>query len=128
MVASKNYAGFGVRLVAAVIDGVILGIASSLLSKAMPFMKRPILGSLPGALYSILLWVNWKGQTIGKRAMGIKVVQENGKALEYKEAIIRYLCYFVSAIPLCLGFFWVLADDKKQGWHDKIAKTLVVKE
>ncbi len=125
---NKKYAGFGVRFVATLIDGIILIIAQRFLVKIIPFFRRGIFSSLTGALYFILLWVNWNGQTVGKRAMGIKVVKENGKALDYKEAVLRYLGYIVSAIPLCLGFFWVLADDKKQGWHDKIAKTLVVKE
>ena len=121
-------AGFGVRFVAALIDGIVIAIASSLLTRVMPFMKRPILSSIPGALYSILLWVNWQGQTIGKRAMGIKVVRDDGKALDYAEAVVRYLGYIISAIPFGLGFLWVIWDKKKQGWHDKIAKTLVVKE
>ena len=121
-------AGFGVRFVAALIDGIVIAIASSLLTRVMPFMKRPILSSIPGALYSILLWVNWQGQTIGKRAMGIKVVRADGKALDYAEAVVRYLGYIISAIPFGLGFLWVIWDKKKQGWHDKIAKTLVVKE
>ena len=125
--SSKN-AGFGIRFVAAIIDGVLIGIARSMLIKIMPFLDKFLFSMLTGALYSILLWVNWNGQTLGKKIMKIKVVKEDGRAVDYKTAVIRYLTYIVSAIPLCLGYFWVIWDEKKQGWHDKLAKTLVVKE
>jgi len=124
----KKQAGFGVRLSAMLIDCILIGIANSMLGKVMPFLRKPLFNSLTSGLYSILLWVNWNGQTVGKRVMGIKVVKENGKALDYREAVLRYLGYIISAIPLGLGFFWVLIDEKKQGWHDKLAKTKVVKE
>lgn len=128
MVATKTYAGFGLRLVAALIDGVVMMVIGAALRKIMPFFAQPLFSTLTGALYSVLLWVNWNGQTVGKRVMGIKVVKENGKPLDYPEAVIRYLMYIVSLIPLGLGYFWVIWDEKKQGWHDKIAKTLVIKE
>lgn len=132
--ADKKYAGFGVRLVAALIDGVILSAAWAILRQvfflSLPFFRHQTsnLSVLFNALYYILLWVNWGGQTIGKKAMKIKVIQENGQPLDYKEAVIRYLGYFVSGLVLGLGFLWVIGDAKKQGWHDKIAKTLVVNE
>jgi len=120
-----EYADFWTRLVAALIDGFILSIGSSIFWG--PFRASGF-QTIIGALYVVLLWVNWNGQTIGKKIMKIKVVREDGKPLEYREAIIRYVCYFVSAIPVGLGFLWVLWDEKKQGWHDKLAKTYVVKE
>jgi len=123
-----NKAGFGLRFLASLIDGVIMGVVGSLLGRLAYNSGAPLLNTLVGALYSILLWVNWNGQTVGKKALGIKVVKEDGSSLDYQTAVIRYLCYFVSAIPLGLGYFWVIWDEKKQGWHDKIAKTLVVKE
>lgn len=121
---SKKYAGFGVRLMAFLIDVIVLGVVSSMFGRLIPFYARPLVG----ALYYVVLWVNWNGQTIGKKAMALKVVREDGKPVTYTEAVIRYLGYFVSGLPLLLGFFWVIWDEKKQGWHDKIAKTLVVKE
>jgi uncharacterized RDD family membrane protein YckC len=126
--ADKKNAGFAIRFVSAIIDAIILSLIGIFWRRGAPIYGRQLFSTLAGALYSILLWVNWNGQTIGKRAMGIKVVKEDGTKLEYQDAIIRYLCYFVSAVPLLLGFFWVIWDSKKQGWHDKIAKTLVIKE
>ncbi|MFC1711107.1 RDD family protein [Patescibacteria group bacterium] len=120
--------GFLPRLVAVLIDTVVLAIAGGLLRKSVPFMGRNWVQTLIGALYFVFLWVNWNGQTVGKKAMGIKVVRVDGKPLDYPEAITRYLMYIVSAIPFFLGYFWVIWDEKKQGWHDKVAKTFVVKE
>ncbi len=39
----------------------------------------------------------------------------------------RYLGYFASTIPLCLGFLWIAFDKRKQGWHDKLAGTVVIR-
>lgn len=119
--AGNNYASFGTRFLAALIDGLIFGSIGW-------GLRLGFSGSLLGALYSVLLWVNWNGQTIGKKVMKIKVIREDGKPLDYKEAIIRYLGYILSAMALGLGYFWVIWDEKKQGWHDRLAGTLVVKE
>ena len=69
-----------------------------------------------------------KGQTLGKMALGIKVIKRNGQALGLGQAALREVVgKFVSFIALCLGFLWVAWDPKKQGWHDKIAGTEVIK-
>lgn len=128
----KKYAGFGIRFIAWLIDVVIFTAAWAFLRHLplLPFGRFFFrnFSFLASALYSILLWVNWNGQTIGKKAMKIKVVREDRKALDYKTAIVRYVGYFISAPLFCLGFFWIIWDDKKQGWHDKIAGTYVVGE
>jgi uncharacterized RDD family membrane protein YckC len=60
--------------------------------------------------------------------MGLKVVSaETGDLLDMGGAALRYVGYMVSAIPLYLGFFWILWDPKHDAWHDKIAKTKVIK-
>lgn len=119
-----KYATFGQRLLAALIDSILIGFITS------TFFGYGRYGGhgLVGAAYAILLWVNWNGQTLGKKVMKIKVIREDGKKLDYKTAVIRYLGYFLSSIPLLLGFLWVIWDEKKQAWHDKIAGTYVVKE
>lgn len=120
----KTYAGFLERLVAILIDGFVLAFAGAILGRG----RMGVMSSFIGALYAVLLWVNWNGQTLGKKLMKIKVVREDGQKLDYATAVVRYLGYILSALALCLGYLWVLWDEKKQGWHDKIAKTLVVKE
>lgn len=50
-----------------------------------------------------------------------------GQPASTGQLVGRYFAYFVSIIPLCLGLFWVAFDRKKQGWHDKLAETVVVR-
>jgi uncharacterized RDD family membrane protein YckC len=57
----------------------------------------------------------------------MKVIRVDGSALDLGRAIARYAGYLVSIIPLFLGFIWIAFDARKQGWHDKIADTVVVK-
>ena len=124
---SMAYADFGTRLVAAIIDGLILmGVGIAARAVGMGFIYRRI-DIFVGAAYAIFFWVNRGGATLGKQVMKIKVVTEDGKPVDYKTAVLRYLGYIVSSIVIFLGFLWVLWDEKKQGWHDKIAKTVVVK-
>ena len=52
---------------------------------------------------------------------------ETGEAMSLGQSVVRYLGYFVAALPLCLGLIWVAFDPRKQGWHDKIAGTVVVR-
>lgn len=67
------------------------------------------------------------GQSIGKKIMGIKVVPSKGGTMTYKKAFIRYAGYIISEIPFFMGFLWIAFDRDKQGWHDRIAGTYVVK-
>ena len=55
------------------------------------------------------------------------VDEKSGLKPSIKQSIIRYLGYYVSSIPLLLGIIWVGIDKRKQGWHDKMAGTVVVK-
>jgi uncharacterized RDD family membrane protein YckC len=66
------------------------------------------------------------GFTPGKALLGLKVVRKDGKNLSFFRSLLRFFCYWISAIPLFLGFFWVLWDPKRKGWHDKIAGTQVL--
>jgi uncharacterized RDD family membrane protein YckC len=65
------------------------------------------------------------GFTPGKAILGLKVARKNGSKVSFGRALVRFFAYWISAIPLFLGFFWVLWDPKRQGWHDKIAGTQV---
>lgn len=75
-------------------------------------------------LYDILFWA-LIGQTPGKMLLGVRVVRTDGRPLTLKVAIVRYLGYFLSVF-LLLGFAWVLVDNRRQGWHDKLARTVVI--
>ena len=74
----------------------------------------------------ILLWKYYQA-TPGKMIFKATIVDaRTGGKPSLRQLIIRYLGYIISTIPLCLGIFWVAFDKKKQGFHDKLANTVVV--
>ena len=74
------------------------------------------------------LFTGLKGQTLGKMAVGIKVVNAEGSMPGLGIAALREIPgKIASFIVICLGFLWIIWDVRKQGWHDKIAKTYVVR-
>lgn len=76
---------------------------------------------------TILFW-NFKSATPGKMLLKLKVVDEHTlNKLTFKQSIIRYLSYYISLLGFFIGFFWIFFNKKNQGWHDKIAKTIVIK-
>ena len=81
---------------------------------------------IPSA-YFLWYWI-YKGTTPGKMLIpGMKIVDSaTGKPPPAARCILRYCAYFISAIPFSLGFFWIAFDKKKQGWHDKLAGTVVL--
>jgi uncharacterized RDD family membrane protein YckC len=67
------------------------------------------------------------GQTIGKMITGIRVVRTSGRPVSFSSAIIRFLAYIPSGVLLFAGFFWILWDPERQGWHDMLADTVVIR-
>jgi uncharacterized RDD family membrane protein YckC len=67
------------------------------------------------------------GQTLGKKIFGLKVVQKTGEPMTLGIAFLRWVGYLISALIFYLGFIWIAFDTRKQGWHDKIAGTCVIK-
>jgi uncharacterized RDD family membrane protein YckC len=114
-------AGFGIRLGAYIIDAIILGILQYV-------GITGILSLIVSAAYFVCFWVLMKGQTPGKMVLGLRVVPVDGKPLDWTKAGLRYVGYLVSGIILAIGFIMVAFDSKKQGLHDKIAGTVVVKK
>jgi uncharacterized RDD family membrane protein YckC len=82
-------------------------------------------GLLAYVAYDVVLWV-LAGQTLGMRFQGLRVVRTDGSRLGWVRALIREIGYLISAVFLFLGFLWILVDNRRQGWHDKLAGTLVV--
>lgn len=68
------------------------------------------------------------GRTPGKRLFGLRVLRTDGLPITPGTAFLRWAGYAVSFLPFLLGFVWVAVDRRKQGWHDKIAGTVVVRE
>lgn len=134
-----QYVGFWIRVAASLVDTVLilLVITPLLLSIYGPgyfgserFIQGPadfVLSYLVPAVVVILFWMV-KQATPGKMLFRARIVDaETGGAPSTLQCVIRYLGYFVSIIPLCLGLLWVAWDPRKQGWHDKLAGTVVVR-
>jgi uncharacterized RDD family membrane protein YckC len=73
--------------------------------------------------YNVGFWL-LSGQTPGKRVLGVRVMRKDGTRLTLSNALRRQVGYWISAI-LYLGFLWILFDSKRQGFHDKLAGTIV---
>ncbi len=79
------------------------------------------------ALYFVILWT-WRGATLGQMALGVEIRNEaDGRRISFGRSLLRYLGYLISSWILGIGFIWVAFDRRKQGWHDKIAGTVVVR-
>jgi uncharacterized RDD family membrane protein YckC len=67
------------------------------------------------------------GQTFGKMILRIKVINEDGTPIDYKKAFLRWLGYFLCDLTFNIGYLWAAFDSRKQGLHDKVCRTLVVR-
>lgn len=121
-----KYASFWRRFAAALIDGLIIGVLPNVVINTGDGTMTNSLSFIIGLGYSV--WMNGTyGATVGKMVMKLKITKENGSKITYQDAALRYFASLLSAVALGLGYFWMLWDSKKQTWHDKIAKTIVVK-
>ena len=132
-----EYAGFWVRLGAGVIDLLILLFLCYVLytiikafvpTEPVRFIIIVLIFSswFIEIIYLTSFWV-WRGQTPGKMIMGIKVIRTDSSPVTIPYAFLRYLGYIICALTLCIGFIYIAFDDRKQGLHDKISDTYVVK-
>ena len=124
--------GFWIRFAAAIIDAVILGVVTSIIfiPAVLNLMIIPLLNSSSFFLPCLYYWLftGLKGQTPGKMAVGIKVVNARGENPGLGIAALReILGRFISGAVFCLGYLWIAIDKEKRGWHDSIASTHVVK-
>jgi uncharacterized RDD family membrane protein YckC len=138
---SFEYVGFWVRVAAALIDTVLLVCATVPLLVAIygwSYFNPSKVGFVAGAADFLLSWIApaaavvafwlYKQATPGKMVLSARVVDaKTGNTMTVGQSIGRYLGYFVSTIPLGLGLIWVAFDPKKQGWHDKLAGTIVIR-
>jgi uncharacterized RDD family membrane protein YckC len=122
-----EYAGFWIRLVAFIIDRIILGAIGFALGIVVTnVFELFLLQILVQAVYSIAFWVG-QGATPGKMAVGIKVVMTNGEPIELGAACLRYVGYFFSGLIFGIGYLMIAFSSEKKGLHDNIANTVVVK-
>lgn len=120
-------ATFFQRFFAALIDGVVLGIVELVVQAILGRSIGGIAGLAIGIGYYGYLEGGPSGQTVGKRALGIRVVDfPGGGPIGFSRGVLRYFARILSAIVFLLGYLWMLWDSEKQTWHDKIASTVVV--
>jgi uncharacterized RDD family membrane protein YckC len=112
-------ARFWERMGAAFLDIILVSILGVV-------VDGPPLAFLVALAYFAGMWA-WKGTTVGGIVVGLKVVRVDGAPVTIVTAIVRGLAAGFSAFVLFLGFFWIAWDREKQGWHDKIAGTYVVR-
>jgi uncharacterized RDD family membrane protein YckC len=137
--AQVAYGGFWIRLLAYIIDAVILGIAGGILGAifGISMMSSSNVGDYNPALNIVSLVIAWlyfalfessaRGATPGKMALGLRVVTGDGQRLSFLNATGRYFAKFISAIILCIGFIMIGFTERKRGLHDMMANTLVIK-
>jgi uncharacterized RDD family membrane protein YckC len=121
-------AGFWRRFAAAFLDGIVLGIIQGILSVILDSSGAIyLLSTLIGLVYYVALEGGPRGQTLGKMALGIRVIDFNaGGPIGYGRGLVRNLVKYVSGAVLLLGYLWMLWDREKQTWHDKAASSVVV--
>ena len=122
-------AGFWQRFGALILDGLILLVPSIIVVIVLGNGGAAnVITTLIGIAYYVYFEGGPTGQTIGKRTLGIRVYdfRGGGGPIGYGRAFVRYLVRIISAIPLGLGYFWMLWDKEKQCWHDHAAGSVVV--
>ena len=118
--AALPRAGFWVRMVALLLDVLMVGFAMSLLH---PLFHMHLLLL---AVYGAVMW-KLRGSTVGGIVFDLRVERLDGRPMDWETAIIRALSCFLSLAVAGLGFFWIAFDEAHQAWHDKIAGTVVVR-
>jgi|SRR5215213_6727166 len=122
-------AGFWQRFAALILDGLVLAVPSIIVVVAVGSGGLAnLITTLIGIAYYVYFEGGPTGQTLGKKALGIRVYdfRGGGGPIGYGRAFVRYLVRIVSSIPLFLGYFWMLWDKEKQTWQDKAAGSVVV--
>jgi uncharacterized RDD family membrane protein YckC len=134
-----EYVGFWPRLGATIIDSIlVIVICYPLLTliygkqywSSTALVQGPadlLLNWVLPAIAVVVFWV-YRQATPGKMAIKARIVDaRTGGRPSTAQLVGRYFAYYLSAIPLMLGFLWIAFDARKQGWHDKLANTVVVR-
>jgi uncharacterized RDD family membrane protein YckC len=144
---APTYGGFWIRLAAAVIDGIIVSIALFAVFFAIGLIagiagiatgQRPTTSGssveLVANLIYFVLYLGYfiyfwgMGQTPAMRWLGLQIVDATtGVPIGFVRAGLRYLGYVISTLVCYIGLIWAAFDPRKQGWHDKIARTVVIR-
>ena len=120
----QQYGGFFKRLIAYLIDNLIFAVPSFFVGNNEIAQFVLLFGV--GTLYFV--WMNGTyGASVGKMVMKLKITKEDGSKIDYKDALLREIASYLSFVVFGLGVLNIIWNKRKQGWHDIIAKTIVVK-
>ena len=135
------YGGFWVRALAFILDSIAVSVVTGALAPlvgagsmfnldpARPetYVTANAFSTLMGLIYYVGFW-GWRGQTPGMMPFNLRIVRaDDGQSIDYVRAFLRYIGLIISFLVIFIGVIWVAFDGRKQGWHDKIAGTLVVR-
>ncbi|HLG30040.1 MAG TPA: RDD family protein [Candidatus Brocadiales bacterium] len=128
-VKNPHYGGFWIRFLAAILDVIIIGVPAFILQVGLVFATG--VSSLVyvielGAIVLTVYLDGIKGGTPGKLILGLRIVNDKGNYIGIPMAILRYIGKILSAVILGIGYIMIAFTEKKQGLHDKIAKTYVI--
>ncbi len=118
-----EYGGFWLRVAAAIIDGLIVSVGSTILMSTGLFLA---LLAAPW-LYEALMTSSARQATLGKMAVGLVVTDMDGERLTFPRATGRHFAKYLSVLTVGIGFIMVAFTDRRQGLHDMVADTLVIK-
>jgi len=127
-VQTYELAGTTERFIALVIDSIVFSIIGGLIGLNVDLIGGGLVSIVLGAGYQWYFLTQHNGQTIGKMIMGLRVIKVDGTPISDSDALLRYVGYFIGLTVLMLGFIWAIFDENNQGWHDKLARTYVVKK
>lgn len=137
----KGFGGFARRTAAYLIDAILL----SFVGGAFPYLvissssqanqpsNAPVQGAGGGSILVSLIYflIFWSyvggGRTLGMRLLGVRVVRLDGTPLGLIDALIRWVGLWVAFAVCFIGVIWVAFDSRKQGWHDQLAHTVVIR-
>jgi uncharacterized RDD family membrane protein YckC len=123
-----RYAGFWRRFLAYLLDSIIIGAAGMILtSGSREEMAMSFASIVAGWLYFSLMESSKYQATLGKMALTMKVTDESGNKISFGRATGRHFAKILSAITLGIGYLMIVWTKKKQGLHDKLAHTIIVR-
>ena len=134
-----EYVGFWARVFATIIDSIVISLALiplplifgniiTIEQGEIVFHTEPLLPSIISSFALVIIFWTRRQDTPGKMIIRAKIADaETGGKPTLGQFIIRYIGYILAILPLGLGLFWVAIDPRKQGWHDKLARTIVIK-
>jgi uncharacterized RDD family membrane protein YckC len=153
--AGKTYGGFWIRVVARIVDSIIIGIPLTVLFIVFLVLVGGIastatnttdqntqaavglglvgvwlliatLATIGTVIYFVYFW-GTSGSTLGMRIFSLRIVDaDTGAPIGIARAIVRYLMSIVNSLACYIGWIWVAFDARKQGWHDKVANSVVI--